>query len=399
MNSTFAFHLFALTQGIALLALLQLWVDKQNVSTKWEMAGCVGSICLISLAPMSVYYDQTNIGFAIALVLIGFLTIGPTLWFLILKLTHIPSETVKTSRIAHLITPVIALGIALWLVMIPREQQLALFLQDTQDEASMHRLILPTLFALFIFWLLQSGWYIVAITRRLMLYRSQLRRYFSNTEQRDLRWITWFGNTFIISWGILALSHFMVFAQYQFLTMEAGALMSLCLLLLLVLNGHRQKPGFDAVPESEQELSAVLAAKPLAEPEHRAQDSKYENSALSSEDVQRYWHRLEHWMHTESGFLKADLTMPGLAKSVGISASYISQTLSEAYGSHFYDYVNQKRVEYACTRLTLTDETVLDIALNAGFNSRSSFYTAFKKHKNLTPSQFRAQYRQQQEGI
>jgi AraC-like DNA-binding protein len=56
----------------------------------------------------------------------------------------------------------------------------------------------------------------------------------------------------------------------------------------------------------------------------------------------------------------------------------------------FYDLINQQRIESAKAALTNSpDKAVLEIALEAGFNSKSTFNTAFRQHAGTTPTQFR----------
>ena len=95
-------------------------------------------------------------------------------------------------------------------------------------------------------------------------------------------------------------------------------------------------------------------------------------------------------------YLDASLSLPKLAKHIAVSPSYISQTLNEHIGMNFFDYVNHYRVGAAKTQLSSTDSTVLEIAMNVGFNAKSSFYTAFKKETQLTPLQYRQQCLSQQ---
>ncbi|MEW8398601.1 MAG: helix-turn-helix domain-containing protein, partial [Candidatus Thiodiazotropha sp.] len=74
-----------------------------------------------------------------------------------------------------------------------------------------------------------------------------------------------------------------------------------------------------------------------------------------------------------------------------ISSNYLSQVINERAGQHFFDFVNRYRVEEA--KLALAGSTgrgnILAIALDAGFNSKSAFYTAFKRHTGQTPTQYR----------
>ena len=81
--------------------------------------------------------------------------------------------------------------------------------------------------------------------------------------------------------------------------------------------------------------------------------------------------------------------MPTLAKHITTSQHYIPQTLSETLNTNFFEHVNQYRINFATEALVQTKKTILEVAMSAGFNSKSAFYTAFKKHVEQTPSAFR----------
>ena len=119
---------------------------------------------------------------------------------------------------------------------------------------------------------------------------------------------------------------------------------------------------------------------------------KYTRSGLNDSQMANYKSRLVNLMQVEMEFLKPNLTLPALAASVECSVNHLSQVINSGYGMSFFDYLNQHRIEYAKQLLSDRDsqfQSVLSIALAAGFNSNSSFYTAFKKANGQTPTQFR----------
>jgi len=97
-------------------------------------------------------------------------------------------------------------------------------------------------------------------------------------------------------------------------------------------------------------------------------------------------------MSEQSLFLESDLSMPKLADALTTSPNYLSQTLNTYIKMNFFDYINSQRIIYA--KSLLNDESkkhmsVIDVAMASAFNSKSAFYTAFKKHVGLTPAQYR----------
>lgn len=102
--------------------------------------------------------------------------------------------------------------------------------------------------------------------------------------------------------------------------------------------------------------------------------------------------KIQQFMKAEEPFLDASLTLQKLAKQLQIPSRELSELINQQIGKHFFDFVNEYRIEKAKKLLTDTSKkklTVLEILYEVGFNSKSSFNTAFKKHVGLTPTQFR----------
>jgi len=97
-------------------------------------------------------------------------------------------------------------------------------------------------------------------------------------------------------------------------------------------------------------------------------------------------------MQFENVHRRTNLTLPKLASLVDCSVNHLSQVINSAIGMNFFDYVNQYRIEHAKRLLSQKDGrklSVLNIAFTVGFNSHSSFYSAFKKASGQTPAQYR----------
>jgi AraC-like DNA-binding protein len=119
---------------------------------------------------------------------------------------------------------------------------------------------------------------------------------------------------------------------------------------------------------------------------------KYTSSNLYNTDIQDYSRSIETYITTKKPYLNPSLTLHDLAESVGIVERIISQVINQHWNQNFFSFINFYRVEEAKKLLSSFDQTkstMLGISFDAGFNSKSAFYEAFKKHTGMTPTEFR----------
>ncbi|HDP95215.1 MAG TPA: helix-turn-helix domain-containing protein [Candidatus Aminicenantes bacterium] len=122
--------------------------------------------------------------------------------------------------------------------------------------------------------------------------------------------------------------------------------------------------------------------------------AKYRTSGLTTDVAEKKLADLLRLMKEEKPFLEANLTLVKLARHMNIHANYLSRIINERRNQSFNDFVNQYRIEEACRRLAdprWKEMTILQIAYETGFYSKSVFNTAFKKFTGRTPSQYRSQ--------
>ncbi|WP_223608874.1 AraC family transcriptional regulator [Chryseobacterium sp. OSA05B] len=96
------------------------------------------------------------------------------------------------------------------------------------------------------------------------------------------------------------------------------------------------------------------------------------------------------FMETERPYLDDKLTLQKLAEQISLPEKQLSLLINQHTGKHFFDFINEFRINDAKTLLKEQSQlTVLEVLYEVGFNSKSSFYTAFKKETNLTPTDYR----------
>lgn len=105
---------------------------------------------------------------------------------------------------------------------------------------------------------------------------------------------------------------------------------------------------------------------------------------------------IEHYILNEQEYLDPYLSLERLSGKVGKSVSTVSKIMNTYTDSNFTDYINRYRVEEAKKLLSnpkFYNYTIASIGLECGFNSKSTFYVAFKKFSGLTPTEYRSKVR------
>ena len=116
----------------------------------------------------------------------------------------------------------------------------------------------------------------------------------------------------------------------------------------------------------------------------------YSKSPLAAAQRDRIRRKLEASFTRDSIYKRSDLTLRTLCETLNESPHYVSQVISQDLNTSFYELVSAYRIGEAKRRLhEAPAETVLEIAMNVGFNSKSAFHNAFRRCTGLTPSEFR----------
>ncbi len=308
---------------------------------------------------------------AVTLWIASIVLLAPLFWHYVCALTSVTPKVPKRWWL-HAILPALGVFVAFLVVLMPHDARLGLFI-DGYD--------LPTGWPLAVGYfgqilllcaVLQWGGYFVAIILRLRRYRGRLPQFVASTERKELTWIWMLCLSVSIYWVVSAVDVYTeTFHDRAFVSDLQDDVLGLLLLLVIMLFGLQQRPGL------APDVTPTETVK------------KYEKSALTSDVSKRIERKLRHAMTNDALYHDPNLSLWTLANHIGASPNYVSQTLNDDIGESFFDFVNGYRIADAQSRLRDSDETVLAIAYDVGFNSRSSFYTAFGKVTGQTPTAYR----------
>jgi AraC-like DNA-binding protein len=125
--------------------------------------------------------------------------------------------------------------------------------------------------------------------------------------------------------------------------------------------------------------------------------AKYGRSALDAPARARIQRKLSSAMTELRLHRESALSLRALCDRIRENPHYVSQVLNQDLATNFHDFVNRQRVEDAKVALrSLPERPILEIALEVGFNSKSTFNAAFRMHAGMTPSEYRRPVHAQQ---
>jgi len=206
---------------------------------------------------------------------------------------------------------------------------------------------------------------------------------FSNSINLDLSWIRKLVLIFGVAWtalvAVTVIHH--VFHMFSMAFCTDGLFLSLSVFVILIgYFGLKQKIIYNTediiVPPDTAEVPA-----------------KYSGSRLTDEEAKKYAEKLKNHMLSSETWLNPDLTLAHLAADLGIPAYLLSQVINEQFNLNFFDFVNQYRVDAFKQRIAnprYNSFSLLGIALDCGFNSKSAFNRIFKKATGVTPSEYKS---------
>lgn len=215
--------------------------------------------------------------------------------------------------------------------------------------------------------------YMFLSIKRLNKHSVDIQQNFSNIDKINLRWLK------VLLGGITVTMLAAVFVETLFINKDSWDAVWLLVALLIFAIGYfglRQPLIFSGIESSES-----------------TEKLKYEKSTLTSDLKKEYLERLLNFMETDKPYLDSNITLNNLAVKLSISLHHLSQVINEELNMNFFEYINRARIDEAKRLLHDPQKQnimISEIGLEAGFNSVSSFNTAFKKYTGMTPSSFKS---------
>ena len=221
--------------------------------------------------------------------------------------------------------------------------------------------------------------YIILAFRTIIKYQDILSNMVSNAEKIRLSWLKFMLiGSFVIFFSLITVVLNQYFRWEE--KIPAGLIYLYIILLLIFITSIL----FKSLKQPEI-FSGIGTDEATTAP-------KYAASSLTKEDSIKIRDKLEQFMESDKPYRDPDLSLKGLAQEMNLNERDLSQVINTNIGLRFFDYVNKYRIKEATSLIeNPTDPkiTILEIMYDVGFNSKSSFNTAFRKFTGITPSEFK----------
>jgi AraC-like DNA-binding protein len=212
---------------------------------------------------------------------------------------------------------------------------------------------------------------LIVINYILGKYQKELKNYYTNLQSKSLDWIQ------IISFIFLGFNAFWIiedilslFVNYEFQMFPLLSMLGTMFVVFWVAKSGLKQSDIFSQEFHDYTKSGI-------------------KTSLDNEKL--LWNSVEKKIKKDEIFLNPKLNLKQLSDSLNINEKELSKLINKHSQTNFFNYINKFRVEYfkeSINQNKIDNLSILGIAMESGFNSKSTFYTAFKNIENCSPSQF-----------
>lgn len=223
--------------------------------------------------------------------------------------------------------------------------------------------------------------YYILIFRMLIRYKTILMENYASPKLDNQKWLMQFFMVFCAADFIATIKNVLRFGDNETLYIFSQVILNfvnVAILFWLVLKALKKPEVFVGVRTEVLSVNQVLQLD--------------ESFNTSDADVPDIIQKVENHMQVNEPFMDSSLSVYDLAKQIDVPSRELSVAINHHLNKHFFDYVNEYRIKKAMEIFKNTNDdklTVLEVLYEVGFNSKSSFNTAFKKFTGTTPSEFK----------
>lgn len=272
------------------------------------------------------------------------------------------------------------------LVLIP-----TVYAENLKEDPQNSDLFVKIQIALYIVFYLVLFFYQILSFRLLHKSKQLYFENYSNTDIRRYKYLKTLNIIFTVLFLISLAKNILVFnyegpeVDYAANIVKLSLLILFCWIIYTGLRSPELFKGSEAILPPVKDLVEIANHNTDATPKGQTIEGVDSGQSQTLEKVRNH-------MAENEPYLDASLSLHDLARQAKIPSRDLSLAINHHLNKHFFDFVNEYRIKKAKQLLTDPDKrelTILEILYDVGFNSKSSFNTAFKKHTGFTPTEYR----------
>lgn len=217
-----------------------------------------------------------------------------------------------------------------------------------------------------------ATWSFIKIQR----HSKNIQESFSNTDKKELQWLQLLNIGLAVIWVLVVFFNgIIIFSGISFFVLFIG------FFGINQLNIFNTNQAIESIIIKEDNSNSTEASKP----------KRYAKSGLTSEMSEKIYKDLNNLMIEDSVFKQENLSLIELAKKLDVHPNHLSQVINERENKNFYYYINHLRIQEFINLSKLEENknfTLLHLAFECGFNSKTTFNKHFKAIHNMTPSAY-----------
>ncbi|MCP4156892.1 MAG: AraC family transcriptional regulator [bacterium] len=320
-----------------------------------------------------------------------FFLYGPVLYFYSMRLIS-QIKKFKPSHSLHLVPFLLTAGYSLFLFIVSMEESdssLTRFLYDTWENVDYFLSLLMLIF---------TAVYFIRTYTYLKQFSTRVKKFYSNIDSLALVWLKIFIILFLVYIFIL-----LVFMVLLNINSDIGYIVDSHIyyigfsLTIFVLGYFAlAQPGiFDKIQLMEKGLKDEPKGEEKKDKKTKPDEStskKYKKTKLDDVQIETYHNTLITHITKSRSFTNPEINLQKLADELDIPPHHISQVINSRLNKNFYQFINHYRVEEVKKNLaapSMANDSILKIAFDVGFNTKSTFNAIFKQFTGMTPSQYR----------
>lgn len=226
--------------------------------------------------------------------------------------------------------------------------------------------------------------YLILSFQAINKYKQLLKENYANANLFNYSWLYQLVFIFAIGSIIAIIKNIFYYFGVDiklYFVQDIVSLVSLCFIIWLIFKALQN-------PEIFKKLDSKLQLT-------RNKNNSFPDEEKNSLELKNKIEKIEHFMKEKEPFMDSTISIASLSESLEMETKELSFIINQELRTHFFDFINTYRINKAKELLADSSKdqlTVSEIMYDVGFNSKSSFFTYFKKSENQTPTEFRKKH-------